>query len=573
MFSPHTIMKYQRYITLIVVQFLFALFSILNAQTDNASNLATYLEALKNYNIGNEELAEKQFLEIAAKDKNNDAVLFYLATINLDHNNIDKARGYMISALEIDPKNSWYKNLLAKIYSFKREDDKAIKLYNELRDEHPLQSELYDELIELYIQKKNFAKANEILEDVEKSIGINEATALTRFNLLIFQQKQEEAYRYLEEFDSQYGTPRTSTIIGDNYAAGQKDTLAQHYYLKALSLAPDYQPASFGLAEIYRIQSKFDLYFARMYSFMKDPNVDSFMKTSYMTQILGNINFTQTFLPQIDSIMNNMYSAHPQDSSVAYSYSIFLVQTDNSSQALEVLSKNLQLYPQSVEAHRQFLSLIYYLEMWEPMVRKSEEALLIFRNNTDFLQLKGIGLLQMGKLQESIATFKEILKYSQKDSTTTVNTLTTIGDLSYQAGNNKEAYKYYEKTIKKEPNHLPALNNYAYYLALEGKNFKKAYNMSKVTIEKEPNNPTYLDTFAWILHLRGSNIEAKAVFKHAMLYGGKESAAILDHYSHVLFELKEYDLAYLYWGQAHKLDPELGIATKVEELKKTINSK
>ena len=567
------IMRYIRYITIAVLPIFFLYNTPLTAQTNNGNNLATYLEALNNYNLGNETIAEKQFKAVAAKDQSNDAAFFYLANISLKRNDIDKAQQYMVEALKRDPNNSWYKHQLAKIYTFMGKNDKAITLYNQIRDEQPLSSELFDDLIELYIQDKNFSKANEVLTDIEKSVGINEATGLTRFNLLIFQQKQEEAYKYLEQFDQHYGTPRTATILGDNYSAIKNDTLAQHYYLRALTLAPDYQPASFGLAEIYRIQGKYDLYFARMYSFMKDPNVDSYMKTGYMNQILTNVRFAQTFLPQIDSMMNNMYNAHPNDSSVAYSYSLFLVQTEKSSEALSILYKNVQLYPQSIEAHRQYLSLIYYLEMWEPLVRTSEQTLLQFPNHPDFLQFKGIGLLQTNNLPESIATFKEILKYSKGDSTTTVNTLTTIGDLSYQAGNNKEAYKYYKKTIKKEPNHLPALNNYAYYLSLEGKNLKKAYNMSKVTIEKEPNNPTYLDTFAWILHLMDKNIEAKAVFKHTMLYGGKESAAILDHYAHVLFDLKEYDLAFIYWGQADKLDPELNIAAKIAELKKTINSK
>ena len=74
--------------------------------------------------------------------------------------------------------------------------------------------------------------------------------------------------------------------------------------------------------------------------------------------------------------------------------------------------------------------------------------------------------------------------------------------------------------------------------------------MSKITIEKEPDNPTYLDTYAWILHLMGDNMEAKAIFKHAMLYGGKENADILRHYSEVLDCLGEKDLAKIYFNQA-----------------------
>jgi Tfp pilus assembly protein PilF len=104
--------------------------------------------------------------------------------------------------------------------------------------------------------------------------------------------------------------------------------------------------------------------------------------------------------------------------------------------------------------------------------------------------------------------------------------------------------------LKLDSSYAPVLNNYAYYLSLEGKKLKKAYTMSKKTVEAEPDNATYLDTFAWILHLMGKDLEAKPFFKHAMLYGGKDSAVMLDHYAEVLYVLGEYDLAQVYWSQA-----------------------
>ena len=100
------------------------------------------------------------------------------------------------------------------------------------------------------------------------------------------------------------------------------------------------------------------------------------------------------------------------------------------------------------------------------------------------------------------------------------------------------------------------MNNYAYYLSLEGKQLKKALAMSKKTVDANPDNATYLDTYAWILHLLGKDQEAKPYFKHAMLYGGKDSAVIMDHYAEVLYSLGEYDLAKVYWSQAKAKNTE-----------------
>ena len=95
-----------------------------------------------------------------------------------------------------------------------------------------------------------------------------------------------------------------------------------------------------------------------------------------------------------------------------------------------------------------------------------------------------------------------------------------------------------------------------------------AYEMSKKTVDAEPENATYLDTFGWILFKMGEYMEAKAIFKQTLLYGGKENADILDHYAETLFKLKEYDLAFIYWDQAKALDPSLGIDKKIEQRKK-----
>lgn len=108
------------------------------------------------------------------------------------------------------------------------------------------------------------------------------------------------------------------------------------------------------------------------------------------------------------------------------------------------------------------------------------------------------------------------------------------------------AFKYYDMALAIDHDYTPVLNNYAYYLSMLGRNLKKAYQMSERTVRKEPDNATYLDTFGWILHLQGRDVEAKPQFKHAMLYGGKDSATILLHYAEVLYALKDYDLAVVY---------------------------
>lgn len=543
------------------------LFSPASAQVDSREKDFNFIEGLRLLNLGNIDAAEKVFAGLLEKNPLMDASHYYLSSIYIKKGDLKKAEKSTAEAVKLDPDNYWYKIQLARIYSATNQLDKATEVYEDIRRSNPARSDLYIDMIDLYTRRQDYPKALAILDDIERVSGKNEATGLTRYNILIGQQKQPEAIEFLKEFAKEHSSPRIATVLGDYFASIQKDTLAMAYYSTALSMDPKYIPATFGIAEGYRVRGQYDLYFEYMFPFMSNTEVNPRLKADYMKEILANPKFVQTFYPQVDTMMQNLYGAHPQDSLVAYGFAVFMVQTSRADIGLKVLEKNIGNYPNEREPMHQLLSLIYYLERWDNLIAQSDTALLKFPGDLDFIQLKGIGQLQLNQTDSAINTFLSILPLAKGDSATTVRTLSILGDTYYMAGNKKEAYKYYQKTIRLEPNHAAALNNYAYYLSEEGKQLKKAKQMSKRTIELEPENATYLDTYAWILHKLGQNVEAKAILKQAMVYGGNENADILDHYAEVLFALGEKDLAFMYWGQADKLDPSLGIAQKAEKLK------
>ena len=179
-----------------------------------------------------------------------------------------------------------------------------------------------------------------------------------------------------------------------------------------------------------------------------------------------------------------------------------------------------------------------------------------FPKETVFLDIKNLACFNRKDWHGIIDNNKRIIEIAQGDTSLTIPALATIGDMYHELGKEKEAFKVYTKVLKLNPDYAPALNNYAYYLALKGAKLKKACAMSRKTVEKEPDNPTYLDTYGWILHLLKRDKEAKAQFKHAMLYGGKESATCLEHYSIVLEALGETDLAKVYKTQAENKKAE-----------------
>ncbi len=551
----------------LIFSLLFAPFEAVAQKKERAPEYSIF-NAIKLYQYGNLDEARKYLTTFVSKYPTNDLACFYLSNIYMRMGDYKNALVYIQKASQADPGNYWYLVQLARLYTISKDLEKAAGVYDKIRKNYPQKTTLYDDLIDLYIQQKQYDKATGIIDEIEKIEGKNEGTVLTRFNILVYQGKQDEAKALLAEYDKESPTPRTSAILGDLYMNNQNDSLGHYQYEKALSIDPSYSPARFGLAEYYRIRKQFDLYFENINPFLSDKNIDPSMKVSYLKEITKNAQFVQMFIRQIDTMMINTYNAHSADSTIAYEFAGYLYQTGKAEEAAKILQHNILNYPKDKAAYRQYLAMLYYQEQWDLLLKESEFVLEKFPGAPDIMELRGLSFVRTNKIPEAIEIYKKISVINKKDTVSTANALAILGDLYFQSGDKKSSFKYYEKVLKIDPQNVPTLNNYAYYLSLEEKSLNKAYEMSKITIDKEPENSTYLDTFAWILYKMGRYVEAKGIFKQAMIYGGKDNADILDHYAETLFKLKEYDLAFIYWDQAKVLDPSLGIDKKIIERKK-----
>jgi len=147
---------------------------------------------------------------------------------------------------------------------------------------------------------------------------------------------------------------------------------------------------------------------------------------------------------------------------------------------------------------------------------------------------------------------EKALKNLKSDSVRSIM-LGTIGDIYYSRDSlagTRQAYAYYEKALKYNPDNVHVLNNYSYFLSLEERELEKALSMSARVMELEPGNPTFIDTYGWILYKMGRYEEAKLALRQAVTFDAGASKELLIHYGDILYELKEYYMASVYWKKA-----------------------
>lgn len=315
---------------------------------------------------------------------------------------------------------------------------------------------------------------------------------------------------------SLFTNPTVFTVLGDAALAEYRDSAALDYFNKALEIEPSYVPALLGTADVFRMRRDIPAFFEVMKQFVADGDIVPQAKCEYLREIIVRLDGSvyRSHSQTLDSLVQTCMDVHPGDSSALKLASAWYRGTGRVEQGNSYTRRFLELYPKDLGAR--YMNLQLDLENDDlPAVIADCESML-----ADVIQ--------------------------PDDTSSTLEILGLLGDSHYQSGDAKTAFKYYEKALKIDPDYMIVLNNYAYFLCLEGKNLKKALKMSRKTIDAEPDNPTYLDTYAWILYLMGKPAEAKPYFKHAMIYGGKDSKDMLLHYSIVLKALGEDSLSDYY---------------------------
>lgn len=533
------------------------------------------LSAVSLMNENDIEGARSVLFKLLAQDADNDAAWYYLGMTSLMSQEASEAEEYLKKAVELDPDNFWYRYRLAGLYGATQRQELTVDMYEKLLEDFPKRSELYLDMVDLYAAQGEYEKALDTINQVETVFGVTENLVMYRFNLLRRMGRHEEAFESLEKFNEEYSSPYVLTTLADWQMSMYNDSTAIAYYDEALELAPDYVPALLGKAETYRLTRMYDDYFGVMDTFVSSKDIPAAAKSEYLMAVVQKTDpkFIRSFTPQLDSVITKAVDVHPADSLLTRTAGVYFYSTGRNDEAKDYFRSTVASWPESMSATATLVEFLMYAEDWEALSEEGRKAFDKFPGETAFLEMASVGDYNLKRYDDVLDICRKVLETAPADSSSTLRAWSTMGDIYHTLGDAKKSYKAYDKALKINPDYVYVLNNYAYYLSMEGRKLKKAYEMSRKTIEAEPDNSTYLDTFGWILFLQGKPDQAKPHFKQAMLYGGKESPVILDHYAEVLYALEEYDMAFVYWNLARqKNDGEIpDLEERIEARKKAIN--
>ncbi len=511
-----------------------------------------YLEALRLQNKGNYAAAFDLFRHCADLDTLSPDAYYQMGIYYSNLDNDSMASVCLERAVNLNPKNDYYHERLAQWYIQTRDYDKAIDAYEHLFANNRSRSDVLQILLQLYQQQKNYDKMLTTINRIEQIDGTSEQTALTKVQIYQMKGDKEAAYGALKALADEHPNDINYKVMAGNWLLqnGRRED-AREIFLKAQTDEPNNEYVAASLYDFYRLGGEDSL--ANIY---RDKILlNKYTATRTKITMLQNVVQTSTDSVKVMQLLADMMEADPKNADIAEFNAVYIAREEMPKEMqYEAYSHVLDIAPDRAAVRLQMLQMKWKEEAWDDIIDLCKPALEYNPDEMAFCYFLGMAYYQKQDNANAMAAFRtglsRINEKSDKDIVSDFYAL--MGDLYHETGNRQEAYAAYDSCLQWKPDNVSCLNNYAYFLSVEGGDLKKAESMGLKAITKEPNNATFLDTYAWILYCEERYTEARSFIDRTMenINPKENNSTLYDHAGDIYAACGDTVKAVEYWRQA-----------------------
>ena len=536
---------------------------------DSLRSVWLYTEGVKQNAIAGDSVRARELFLEAIRNDSTYAPAYYELAANGMYATPDEAVELARKAFRLDTTNKWYHQFYGQALIYAGRYDEALKVYRRLQTENPKDPDNYRILAALYEQKQSPVMALVTLDSAELRFGrIPVLSAMKRRLLVATNQIDKAVVEARAMVEAAPYEAQRHVVLGDLYAIAKKDSLARAEYDRALQIDSTNVQTLMALADFHAGRQDYRALLAVTRQLFQSDELPLETKIKRFGQFTSDTRFYREYYFQLNDLASTLAIRYPDDKRVVELYAGHLIASGELEQALALYKSHLADQPPAEEYFRAVIDIESYLQHPDSVDKYVTRALELFPAKVDFHLSKGHVMSNSKQYVKAIGAYKGALRHADTDSLRSV-IWGFIGDTWHQkatAGeqdidNNfaravrkgsfradmKQCYKAYDHSLRYDPDNAMVLNNYAYFLSLEGRELEKALTMSSRAIALTDNNPTYLDTHAWVLFKLGRTAEAKKVMQQAIALDGQESAALLVHYGDILHAMGEQFMAEIYW--------------------------
>ena len=499
------------------------------------------------------------------------AARFFLAPYYLRLGLYDQARGDLRYAAEQHPENYWYNVVYANFSQQSGQHDEAIRIWSRLLKQNPDKGEINSALAEAYTAKGDLKSAVACYDSLESSMGIKAPITIEKLKLYEHMGDMDAMVSEAEKLQRTF--PQNTDymrLLGDIYLEAGRDSSALAMYDRALEVEPENGYVYLSKAGYYEKKGDSIAYNNEIRNALINRHIDVDTKLNIFSTYIVDLMKKKQELNRVDSLFAEMLEQYPQEEPVHRLFGMYLSSRKEFTRAEEQYAIATDLAPSNPENWLQLIGLYLYQEKYADVIRVGKRAIQYVPDQKDIYMCVAVASTQTKSYAEALEMLETGLTYvDEGDNGTKSFFYGQMGDVYHSSGDREKAYAMYDLALSYNASNIPVLNNYSYFLAVEGRDLDKAERMSAQTVKAEPDNATYLDTYAWIFFKKGDYSLARLYMKNAIDKSPEPSAELYEHYGDILAMLGELDEAVTYWQKALDLGSESAdvLKEKIEQKK------
>jgi len=550
-------------ITLILASLIFFVSCKSSKQIYNSAETPTTKSFSKNYNsilidtkrdllYDNKTGAIDKLQFIIKNDTLNHVAYYEMAKLELEQKNYVSAEFNAKRAFDIRPGNNSYALLYMYILFNNKKFNEGNKILDRVIKNDENNQELYFQIFEILEEFQQYKKLISVTENFEKKFGYINEIILSKYQFYISSNNVKEAVKYLKsiiERDKLNYLPYQ--LLGELYFYFNDVDKSFYYYSRANELNNTEPQIYIGLIRCHIYKKRFDDAFKLYEELLTSNSIDLDVKILILFEffkIEDSLNTIQN--ADLEKFTDYLLNSYPERADLLVIKGKIYLRKNMLNPAFDYFTKSLKYKPDNIELWNISIYLAEQLKNYDRMITLGDSAIRFYPSNRDFYYFRGYAYYNKGRYQESYDDYKFALLLTGEMDKEKINLLHALAEVSYKLKNVEETFNIYDKILLENPGDVVALNNYAYFLALEKINLEMAKEMSFKTVRAEPKNSTYLDTYAYILFVLKEYKEALKYIEKAILNGGGQNDVILEHYGDILYFNNQVDLAVSAWIEA-----------------------
>lgn len=522
-----------------------------------------YLEALRHREDDNNGAFHDLIRHAYATDSSNTALSYYYGLTLLMRENVsrtDAERGVsmMRRHVEAHPEDYYEAYTYATLLPQIDRDEEALATWKKLAELFPTKVEVQGQLADCYARNGNFIEAIATYDSLEKVLGVSPELMLRK---ITYYYQMHDTTGMIEQgkqlLKTAPGNAQYNYVMGHVFQSVQMNDSALSYFDKSIALAPDNGQPYLDKANIYMLSGDSVAYDREINNALVSKDLDVESKVAVLVDYIKQLFARQDTTERVNKLFTVLLEQHPHEAAIHELYSEYFVARKDYKRAAEQMQYVLDIDPSNADSWKRLMMVNLMAEQYPQAIAAGDKALEYNPDNIDLYQYIGPAYYQIKEYDKALEVYDRCLAIADTlDYKLRSSVLTGKGDVYYALKDTAQSFACYEEALRIDPTNVSLMNNYAYFLTLEGKDLDKAERMSAKAVNAQPENATFLDTYAWVFFKKGDYKLALIYIESALRNDTEANAEVLEHYGDILFMNGEPEKAVEQWQRALELDPE-----------------